>query len=276
MNSEQTGSLYADPKIYDILYTPGTWRELDVLERIERKYARRDKRPLPPDRLWFEPACGSGRYLRTAAARGRRTAGFDRDEAMLRYICERQPRRSAPPPLVFQADMADFQSAAQAAGIRPASVAFAFNPVNSIRHLENDRELLCHLEQMAALLKPDAIYIVGISLTDYDLLLPEEDTWIGTRGRCRVTQLVNYLPPEPGTERARNERVISHLTIDRPGGTEHLDAVYDLRCYNRRQWQALVARSALKWAGSFTARGGPLPSVPQAYQWEVLVRRDAG
>ena len=66
-------SLYADPTVYDILYTPGTAAEIDALERVERSLAG-DR--LRPDRLWFEPACGTGRCLRVAAGRGRRVAGF--------------------------------------------------------------------------------------------------------------------------------------------------------------------------------------------------------
>ena len=37
--------------------------------------------------------------------------------------------------------------------------------------------MLAHFDQMADLLKPGAIYVVGISLTDYDSLMPEEDLW---------------------------------------------------------------------------------------------------
>ena len=39
--------------------------------------------------------------------------------------------------------------AAKLAGLKPGSVDFAFNPVNTIRHLESDRAMLDHFEQMA-------------------------------------------------------------------------------------------------------------------------------
>ena len=275
MNKETADGLYTDPMIYDILYTPDTWREMNTLEIIEREFARRSNRPLDPNRLWLEPACGSGRYLRLAAARGRRTAGFDLDEGMIRYAGNRKRPEKSRPPLLFQADMADFQNAATSVGLRPGSVDFAFTPVNSLRHLTSDKDVLSHLDQMATLLRPGAVYVVGLSLTDYECLLPEEDLWVGTRGRCRVTQLVNYLPPKADTKLVRAEQVeqvISHLTIERPGRTEHLDDTYDLRCYDLRQWQILVRKSALEWGGSFDARGRQAPDIPLAYQLEVLVK----
>jgi SAM-dependent methyltransferase len=224
---------------------------------------------LKKSRLWFEPACGTGRYLKVAAGRGRKVAGFDRDPGMIRYVRRRAGLQKA---VLFEADMTDFAAAARRAGLAPGSADFALQPVNSIRHLGSDRDLLAHLGQMARILAPGGIYVVGISLTDYGWLEPEEDVWTGARGRCRVHQLVNYLPPEPGTRRGRAERVLSHLTIVRPRGTEHRDAVYDLRTYDRKQWRALVKRSPLEIAGSFDAFGDPLAGRVLNYQLEALRR----
>ncbi|MBU8871820.1 MAG: class I SAM-dependent methyltransferase [Gemmatimonadales bacterium] len=278
MNKEPSCGLYADPMIYDILYTPGTWREINALERIEAEFARRLGQRLDSDRLWFEPACGSGRYLRTAARRGRRIAGYDIDPAMLDYARKRGTRMGNSTLQIFQADMADFQNPAKAVGIPTRGVDFAFNPVNSIRHLKSDGEMLNHFEQMAALLRPGALYVVGLSLTDYKELQPEEDYWTGTRGRCRVNQLVNYLPPEQGVKLGRSkqlERVISHLTVERNRGTvDHFDHAYDLRCYDRRQWSTLIRKSALDLVGSFDALGRPAPDHLLPYQLDVLVKNE--
>jgi len=257
---------YADPVVYDVLHAPGTAAEVDALERVERALA---VGPLPEARPWFEPACGTGRYLRVAAGRGRRVAGFDRDEGMLAYARGRAALAGA---VLFAADLTDFAAAARRAGIGPGSARFAFQPVNSLRHLASDRAVLAHLADMARVRAPGGIYVVGISLTDYRWLQPEEDVWTGIRGRCRVHQLVNYLPPEPGTRRGRLERVISHLTISRPRGVEHRDAVYDLRTYDRKQWRALVKRSTLEHAGSCDAFGAPLGDRAVNYQLEALRR----
>ena len=262
--------LYEDPVLYDILHTPGTAAEVMALERIERAVCDRS---LDPDRYWFEPACGTGRYLRVAARRGRNVAGFDRSEAMIKYAKKRQTKVGQG--CLFVAEMTDFLAAANsagiAAGIRLGTVAFAFNPVNSLRHLPDDAAMLAHLDQMAAILRPGGVYIVGISLTDYDQLWPEEDLWEGARGNCRVRQLVNYLPPEPGTALDRIERVVSHLTVERPSGEEHIDDIYELRSYDQKQWRDLVSRSRLELVDSFGGDGQPLADHFPPYQLEVLV-----
>jgi hypothetical protein len=166
--------------------------------------------------------------------------------------------------------MEDFTAAAGRAGIKKNSVDFAFNPVNTIRHLETDRAFVRHFDQMADLLKPGAVYVVGLSLIDYGNLIPEEDLWVTSRGRCQVSQLVNYLPPEPGTATARVETVISHLTVTRPRGTEHFDDTYGLRTFDKKQWRNLVKRSRLGHAGSFDAFAEFLGNRTLNYQLEVL------
>jgi hypothetical protein len=258
--------LYADPMVYDILYTPGTAGEVSAFEKIEARFADGN---LEAKRLWFEPACGTGRYLRVALGRGRRVAGFDLDQGQLAYA---RGRMKAPPGALFQADLADFAAAACAAGLKPGAVGFALIPVNSIRHLDSDQAMLAHFAQMAEHLTPHGVYVVGLSLTDYDKLEHEEDLWQVSRGRCRVNQLVNYLPPEPSTAKDRIETVISHLTVERPGGTEHFDDTYTLRTYDRKQWRDLVTRSRLVHQGSFDAFARPLEGRTATYQLEVLSR----
>jgi len=249
--------LYADASVYDILQTPGTAAEVDALERVE---AARSGAARRADRLWFEPACGTGRYLRVAAGRGRRVGGYDRDPDLVAYAARRLGRA------VRTAALTD----PVVPGVRPGTVDFAFIPVNTIRHLPDDAAVLAHLAQMAWLLAPGGVYVVGISLTDYAWLEPEEDVWEGARGRCRVSQVVNYLPPEPGTPRARRETVISHLTVTRPSGTEHRDDRYDLRTYDDRQWRRLIERAALRRVASYDGGGRPLAGRRLPYQLEVL------
>ena len=89
--------------------------------------------------------------------------------------------------------------------------------------------------------------------------------------RTEVQALLDTPPAD--TPRGRRERALSHLTITRPGGVEHVDDAYDLRCYDHAQWRRLVAASALTHAGSFDARGRPLPPGQWPYQLEALRRR---
>ena len=256
--------LYANPVVYDILYTSGTAGEIGAFIELEMQFA--------PGRilkgsLWFEPACGTGRYLRNLQKRGKRIAGFDLDVGQLDYA---RGRLDVPPGALFQADMADFSAAARQSGLEPETVDFAIIPVNSIRHLDSDQAMLRHFEQMADFLKPGAVYVVGLSMIDYENLMPEEDLWRTGRGHLKVSQLVNYLPPEPGTTKARVEQVISHLTVEGPNTTKHFDDTYDLRTYDTKQWRDLIGKSRLDHVGSFDAFARPLEERVLAYQLEVL------
>lgn len=227
---------YADPVVYDILHAPGTADEARVIESIAR--AALDA-PEDSSLTFLEPACGTARHLRALAKNRHRGIGFDLSEDMIADAARRAGRAGLASRLdLFTADMTDF------AGRVTRKADAAFNLINTVRHLRDDDAVLAHLEQTAACLKRRGVYIVGTSVTDYDLEQPSEDVWSGGRGPCRVTQVVNYLPPEdPAT---RTETVLSHIHVARPGDEERRDSVYHLRTYSLTQWTDLIARSAMR------------------------------
>ncbi|MBX3364307.1 MAG: class I SAM-dependent methyltransferase [Phycisphaeraceae bacterium] len=260
--------LYADAALYDILHAPQTAQELNGVERFAASLL---ETPLPKQ-VWLEPACGSGRLIRLAAKRGRSAIGFDRDEGMIAYARARAERVGLPLRL-FQADMTRFAQA-----VEPASVDVAFNIINTIRHIEHDDDMRAHLAEMARALRPGGVYIIGISLSAYGHEIPTEDVWIGRRGRCTVTQIVNFLPPVTPAERAaRRERVLSHLIVERPRGVEHIDSTYTLRTYNRKQWLDLITSAG--WAVLATAddQGNPHePTEPGYAMWGISPKSSHG
>lgn len=165
---------------------------------------------------------------------------------------------------VFLADLEGFR-----AGLTRTRVDVAFCPINTIRHLASDRAMLGHFEQMASVLKPRSVYLVGLTVSMPGLESPSEDVWAGSRGRLRVQQIVSFTPPERG----RFERVHSHLIISSRGGTEHRDSTYRLRCYSREQWTTLITRSALMLAGVFDAAGRRIDEPRLGYGVWALTRR---
>lgn len=254
--------LYTDAAVYDILHGPGTAEDVDVLEAIAAKHAAG-----APD-VWLEPACGSGRYLRVASGRGHGVVGFDLEPGMIEYAEARAERagmsdRSS----YFVGDMRSFASDVEA-----GSIGLAFNLINTFRHLESDADALRHFEEMAAVLAPSGVYVVGISLTVYGLEPPSEDVWEGARGQCRVSQVVQYMPPTDA-DGDRMEQVYSHLTIERPRGEEHRPSHYALRAYDLEQWRALVAKSALREVAVVDQEGEPCEATAPGYSLWVLGRR---
>ncbi|HZW09452.1 MAG TPA: class I SAM-dependent methyltransferase [Phycisphaerales bacterium] len=261
--------LYDDPAVYDILHAPGTVGEVDGLEAIEDRFVPGEL--TRARRLWLEPACGSGRYLREAARRGIGALGFDLSDAMIDYARANSP---ASGPGVgesdyFVGDMTDF-----AGRMGRARATFAFNLINTIRHLPSDAAMLAHFDHMARVLAPGGVYVVGLSLTAYGCEAPTEDVWKGSRAGTRVTQIVQFIPPRwEGNPRTRSEKVLCHLMVAAGGGpAEHRDSTYRLRTYSLAQWEALIARSPLGIVASIDERGADHPAADGGYCLFVLGR----
>ncbi len=251
---------YADPVVYDILHGPGTADEARVLETIARAMTGADG---DAELHFLEPACGTARHLRRLAKNRHRCTGFDLSESMIEDARRRVERAGLRDRVdLFVADMTDF--AAQVG--RKADA--AFNLINTIRHLPTDDAVLAHLEQTAACLKKRGVYIIGTSVTDYDLEMPSEDTWTGGRGACRVTQTVNYLPPEDAA--SRTETVLSHIRVATPEHEDHRDSVYHLRTYNLEQWTDLIGRSAVRIDAVLDDLGEPMDPPTLGYALFVL------
>lgn len=257
---------YTRPAWYDILHSAGTAREVDQLERTALRWCACDWRG---NMRWLEPACGSGRYLRTAAGRGIRVFGFDAEPAMIAYAQSRLTgagltRNHA---RVWVDRMESF------APLRNRERAhFAFNLINSLRHLHTDGDVLAHLDRVARSLVPGGVYAVGINTAAYGAEMETEDLWSGARGPCRVTQLIQFLPP---TAEKRTETALCHLTIDTPTSETHLDSVYHLRSYSAREWTSLLARSAMTPIAIVDELGDPLPheaGEPDADCWHTDTR----
>ncbi len=257
----EPNALYADPSIYDILHASGTADDVNALERIEACFCA------GATGTWLEPACGSGRYLRLAARRGKRVVGFDLEAHMIDYAKERARKAETDDrQKLFVADMRSF-----ADQIEPNSIGLAFNLINTIRHLESDRHLLEHFEQIARSLDECGVYAVGISLTAYGLEMPSEDVWTGKRGTWEAMQAINSLPPAAESDRA--EQIYSHLTVTRPSGEEHIPSSYTLRTYNESQWRDVIDRSALRVLGVVDMLGEPAEPEEPGYAIWVLAPR---
>jgi SAM-dependent methyltransferase len=251
---------YDIPSLYDILHASGTAAEVDGLERMVMRFVRTPSTHM----TWLEPACGTGRYLRVAGARGTRVIGVDCAAPMLDYARKRMDQTGINFELI-EGDMRDLGGK-----VKPDSVDFAFNLINSIRHLQSNEAMLEHFGAVAAALKPGGIYAVGLSLAAYGLEGETEDVWNGSRGRCRVNQVVQYQPPGYGE---RFEQVVSHLTVTRPSGEKHYDSRYALRTYSHKQWQRLLANSAFELTAMVDEDGRDITISEPGYGIWILSRR---
>lgn len=260
INAAESTGFYDDPTIYDILHAPGTADEARAVESVAREALGRDGAL-----TFLEPACGTARHLRWLATHGHRGVGFDLSADMIADAKRRAARAGLMRWLdLFAGDMTDFAPRVR----RPIDA--AFNLINTIRHLPSDRAMLDHFAQVERTLAPGGVYVVGMSTTMYGVEMASEDVWVGARGPCRVTQVVNYLPAESSD---RCETVLSHLHIHRPSGDEHRDSTYTLRSYSLDEWTRLVGRSALRIARVTDHDGIDTDPPALGYAMFVLARR---
>lgn len=248
-------SFYTDARIYDILHGTDTTAEVDALEAVAKRFC---PHALAHGSTWLEPACGTARHLRLLAKRKKSVLGFDAEPAMIRFA------RRTLGQCVFRARFDDFLTK------RPKTKAdLAFVLINTIRHAHTDREMLSHFRMIARSLNPGGIYIVGLSLSLYGFESPTEDVWTGSRGGTKVTQVVQYIPPEGNGSKDRDEHVHSHLTISTGKRTRHTDATYTLRTYSLQQWRRLIAKSPLEIIGVTDQDG--VPTKPSRLGYNVFV-----
>jgi SAM-dependent methyltransferase len=264
-----TTDYYADPLVYDVLHGPGTAGEVAALRKVASRFTAGRASP-----LWLEPACGTARYLLRAAKFGVRGIGFDLSESMITYAQERA--RSLGVSRKVRLRVASMESFVDACGLREGGVDFAFNMINTIRHLPSDAAMLAHFAEVARVLRGDGVYAVGLSLSAYGMEPITEDTWGGKRRGLSVSQVVQYLPPggaggdDRRGEGQRQERVISHMTVRRGGEESHIDSTFALRTYNLAQWHGLVERSALRIDAVVDNRGADATAREPGYFVFVL------
>jgi SAM-dependent methyltransferase len=288
-------SFYSDASVYDILHAPGTAAEVTGLERIERRFLG-EQRGGRGGRggwgVWLEPACGTARYLRVAARRGRRVVGFDASETMIAYARARFERLGAEVArraILFVADMEGFDRAVaspframrQTGGVlsggdvrtsgigRKPGATFAFNLINTFRHLETDEAAVAHLRAIRRVLSDGGIYALGISMSGYGKEFPSEDVWEARRGSVHVRQVAQYDPPM--SRRRRWEQVHNVVIIQRPGREDEVQtSSYRLRTYDRRQLEAIIAKAGFKVAGHVDEQGHDVPVTEPGYGIWIL------
>jgi len=252
---------YDEPMLYDVLHSKGTADEIRGLRHLG------DRLGLDPTGPWLEPACGSGRFVRAAVAQGVRIAAFDLSEAMIGYARSRMGTAGTNMYRLGVADMRTLDAASLAPRWR---FELAFNPINTIRHLENDAELLAHLERIHDALRPGGVYVVGLSLSVYGFEQPSEDIWLGSRGSLKVQQVAQYTPARGG--RDRTEQVHNVLAVSRPGGDQIIPSTYGLRSYDRSEWEAVLARSPFSVWGCTNEAGEDIEPASPGYALWVLRR----
>lgn len=261
---------YELPVIYDVLHASGTAREIDILERLAARHAWGG-----PITRWLEPACGTARYLRVLASRGRQAVGVDLSEAMIAYAARRGRSLAPAARRRYRCVVGDITDLSCIEPCAPFDA--AFTPINSLRHLPTDAAMASHLREVCRLLRPGGVYIVGMSSSLYGAESPSEDVWEGRRGSLHVKQVVQYEPPTARRGAgARIERAYSDIAVFTPRGERHVAVSYGLRCYSLSQWREHVIGAGFDIAATADQDGCAIDAPLLGYALWVLRRPGRG
>lgn len=213
---------YDYPQYYDVVFQAYTQHEADFIEAACRKYC-----PFAARRL-LEPACGTGRLVTELATRGYELSGFDLSQRGLRYLRRRLARFHLYAE-IFEADMSNFRIG------QPADAAYCV--INTFRYLLTEQAARCHLECIAASLRPGGIYILGLHLLPLGGHKEDSDCWTQRRNETEVSVTVRLLR----TDRRRRIEDVQLCLMGRNGSKElRLHHAFQLRTYTARQIRRLL------------------------------------
>ena len=218
--------LYNLPQLYDNAFSWDLSQEIDFFKRAFETHV-----PFPVRHI-LEPACGSGRFLRTLPSYGFRVTGYDVNPAMVQYAAESVAaagwERSV---RIVLADMVS-------AGI-PGEFDAAFNSINSIGYLHSDDDVVSHLKVTGSSLREGGIYLVHLNFA-HEGELPDGDHWTMDRDGINVKISWRILSED---KESKLSHQIGSFEIEQDGKIEQFDFLHTLRLWLFSDLQELIHRS---------------------------------
>ena len=229
-------SWYDMPRYYDMVYADYTRRETRFIQQILKQYRPELKTPA---RI-LEPACGSGRLLVSLAQAGHEVQGFDANPRMVRYA-RQQLRQAKVKGVVWQDQLQGFKAPSH----KPFDLAHCF--VSTFKYLLKEREAVQCLQRIAASLKPDGIFLLGLHLTNYQSNPDDYERWSRREGDLKV---VSETWSQPAQRRTRTEAMQTRMHIHHAQRTAVWDTFWKFRTYSVKELKSL-----LKKVPALTLRG---------------------
>lgn len=218
--------LYALPEVYDIAFSWDLSEEIGFFKQVFEEHV-----PFPVRRI-LEPACGTGRFLRTLPAHGFQITGYDINPTMLRYA--QSSISAAGCEGSVQTLLANMVSADV-----PGEFDAAFISINSIGHLHSDEDIVSHLKATGSSLREGGIYIVHLNFA-HEGKLPSGDCWTMGRDCVSVKTWWRILSED---REARLSYQVGSFEVERDGRIERFDDRHTLRLWLFSDLECLVHQS---------------------------------
>lgn len=218
--------LYTLPEVYDFAFSWDLSEEIAFFKRVFGTHVPFEVRHI------LEPACGTGRFLRTLPAHGFHVTDYDINPTMLRHT--RDSLVAAGYAASVRIVLANIVSA-EIHGEFDA----AFNSINSIGHLQRDDDIVAHLYAAGSSLREDGVYIVHLNFA-HEEALPTGDRWAMERGGIRVKTWWRILSEDRDT-RLRHQ--IGTFEVEGDDRIERFDDRHLLRLWLISDLRDLLHRS---------------------------------
>lgn len=215
---------YDVPAYWDLAFDEDTVLEADFLQAAAARYQQTKLQTV------YEPGCGGGRLLKELASRGLTVFGVDQSPASVEFARARLPE-TASPNHVAVGDMRTFQP--------PQQVDLAYCLVNTFRHLLTEQDAVQHLQTIAAALKPDGLYVLGLHLLPPDADEEDEEEWSVTRDGITVQMRLDV----DSCDRQKRQEVLRfQMTVTDPAHRHPLiyTSKYPMRIYEADQLLSLL------------------------------------
>jgi len=218
-------SWYDHPQYFDMVFRDETAAEVHFFEKAFARFAQGQVRRV------LEPGCGSGRLVAEMAARGYQLTGVDLSQPMLDYLARRLRRRGLSAELRCE-DMTsmEFESPFDA----------AFCTFNTFRHLTDEPAALQHLRNVAALLRPGGLYILGFHLIPMDADPECTERWTAKHAGTTVHVTLKVIDFDRKTRREMLR--VSVKAQKRSGDIERIRSEFPLRIYTPAQAKRLLGK----------------------------------
>ena len=218
---------YDTPLYYDIIFDQDTAKEAAFLEAVAMKHG--NAKPGTKLRI-IEPACGSGRLIAVMASRGHEVSGFDLNAHMLDYSRARLTKQKLHATL-WQDRLEDFHHPS----LQRYDLAHCL--VSTFKYVLDEAGAVSHLQRVAASLRADGLYVLGIHLTDYSHQHAQHERWVGGRDGIHVVCNTHTWPP---SRKARTEDIRTRLRITCDSRTWTQETRWQFRTYNAMEMKKLL------------------------------------
>lgn len=210
----------------------------------------------------LEVACGPAPHAAEWHRRGYRYVGLDRTPAMLRYA-QRKADESGTPVTLLRGDLRNLSSVRR-------RFDFAYVTLGSL-YVRSNEELLRHLDGMARVLAPGALYVLD-GFVRFKLLSDKKQRW--TMRRRGVSVRTTYEAEISDHVRQTYAEVLT-LVVDDHGEKRTITGRVPAKMFFPQEFLCLVAAHRtfefVTWCNNFDLRTPPGPKGRQV----VILRRRA-